>query len=143
MSNSSEEAPLGDEYEMIGKPQEEVSRMKREIERMALEKELMHAEIRSLKAEARSYQKELEASGPIARTKELGTVGKEVRMRYLELHRRRMGRRIGDAGYSHIKSGDRAVHRGRPLADAQLYHNGERSDPDVYEDLYGVSPKTM
>jgi hypothetical protein len=113
------------------------------MEKTTLEKEFMRDEIRSLKAEARSYQKELEASSPKRTVNELETIGKEVRMRYLELHRRRMGRRTGDASLSHIKSGDRAAHRGRPLADARLYQNGDRSDPDVYENLYGITPKIM
>ena len=77
------------------------------------------------------------------KAKEMEKIGKEVRMRFLECHRQRMGKRIGEVGYGHIKSGDRVAHRGRPLADAWLYQEHQRSDPDVYEDLYGISPAKM
>jgi hypothetical protein len=121
--------------------QAEVARIRQEMNNMVLDKELLRDEISALKAEARSYQRELEASG--LKANEMEKIGKEVRMRYLEWHRQRMGKRIGEAGYGHIKSGDRAGHRGRPLADAWLYHDHQRSDHDVYEDLYGISPATM
>jgi hypothetical protein len=126
---------------MIENLQAEVARMKQEMNNMILGKEQQQDEIRALKVEARSYLTELEASGPKAQ--EIEKIGKEVRMRFLECHRRRMGKPIGGAGHAHIKSGDRAAHRGRPLADAWLYGNHQRSDPEVFEDLYGISPASM
>lgn len=121
--------------------QAELARMRQQMNDMILDKELQRDEISALKAEARSYRTELEASS--SKSKEMENIGKEVRMRFLECHRQRMGKRIGQAGYGNIKSGDRAAHRGRPLADAWLYQDSQRSDPDVYEDLYGISPSTM
>jgi hypothetical protein len=121
--------------------QAEVARMKQEMNNMKVDKELQRDEICALKAEARSYQAELEAAG--LKALELERVGKEVRMRYLECHRQRMEKHAGKADYGRIKSGHRAAHRGRPLADAWLYQEHQRSDTDVYEDLYGISPATM
>jgi hypothetical protein len=62
-------------------------------------------------------------------------VGREVRLRYLEHHRQRMGRAIGKQGYERIKDGDRAVHRGRPMVDALLCLTGLMSDHETYRDL--------
>ena len=70
-------------------------------------------------------------------------VGQAVRLRYLERHRQKMGKPIGKAGYDHIKTGDRAAHRGKPVVDAWLYHTHQVSERDVYKDLYGVAPGTM
>ena len=72
-----------------------------------------------------------------------GNIGKEVRLRYLERHRQRMGRGIGKLGYERIKCGDRAAHRGRPMVDALLWLTGLITDREVYPDLYGVIPETM
>jgi len=121
--------------------QAELARMKQEMNNMKVDKELQRDEICALKAEARSYQTELEATG--LKAQELERIGKEVRMRYLEYHRQRMAKHIGKADYGRIKSGDRAAHRGRPLADAWLYQEHQRFDTDVYEDLYGISPAAM
>ena len=63
-----------------------------------------------------------------------GNIGKEVRLRYLERHRQRMGRGIVKLGY---ERGDRAVHRGRPVVDALLWLTGLITDRKIYPDLYG------
>lgn len=139
--NYSYEQELHLKNKVIEDLQAEVAKMRQEMNNMILDKEMQRDEICALKGEARSYRAELEASG--LRAKEVEVVGKEVRMRYLECHRRRMGKRIGEVGYANIKSGDRAAHRGRPLADAWLYQDHQRVDPDVYEDLYGISPAAI
>jgi hypothetical protein len=70
-------------------------------------------------------------------------VGREVRLRYLEHHRQRMGRTIGKQGYDRIKAGGRAAHRGRPMVDAILCLTGLMRDHEAYRDLYGVAPGVM
>src|SRR5436853_6838957 len=89
--------------EVIENLQAEVERMRRQINNMILGKEQQQDEIRALKVEARSYLTELETSG--SKAQEIEKIGKEVRMRFLECHRRRMGKPIGGATYAHIKSG--------------------------------------
>ena len=131
--------------------QDELAQMRREIEKLETEKLLQGDEIGALKAEARSYQDELRSlNGKIQSLEEqalletpAGNIGKEVRLRYLERHRQRMGRGIGKLGYERIKCGDRAAHRGRPVVDALLCLNGLIADREVYPDLYGVSPGIM
>ncbi len=54
-----------------------------------------------------------------------------------------MGKSIGKVGYDHIKSGDRAAHRGRPFVDAWLYQTRQMSDQNVYKDLYRITPGEM
>lgn len=125
--------------------------MRREIEKLETEKLLQGDEIRALKAEARSYQDELRSlNGKVQSLEEQAlqetlarNIGKEVRLRYLERHRQRMGRGIDKLGYEPIKRGDRAAHRGRPVVDALLCLTGIITDHEVYPDLYRVSPETM
>ena len=129
----------------------ELAQMRGEIERLETEKLLQRDEIRALKAEARSYQDELSSlNGRVQSLEEQAlqetpatNIGKEVRLRYLERHRQRMGRGIGKLGYDRIKCGDRAAHRGRPVVDALLCLTGLITDRGVYLDLYGVDAETM
>ena len=131
--------------------QDELARMRGEIKKLETEKLLQGDDIRALKAEARSYQDELRSlNGKVQSLEEqalqetpAGNIGKEVRLRYLERHRQRMGRSIGKLGYERIKCGDRAAHRGRPVVDALLFLTGLITDREVYPDLYGVNPETM
>lgn len=139
------------EDESIQDLRDRIAKMNQEMKKLELEKELQRDEICALKAEARSYQEELRKS--TLKVRELETkslretpakdVGKEVRLRYLERHRLRMGKPIGKVGFDHIKAGDRAAHRGRPVVDAWLYQTHQVSDQDVYRDLYGVAPGKM
>lgn len=118
-----------------------------------LENENFRDEVRSLKADARSKEDTIKILEQKIRSlkddigalgqklpleDQAAQIGKEVRMRYLEEHRRRMGLKLQTG---HIKAGNRAAHRGRPLVDALLYQSGERHDVNVYADLYGVEPK--
>ena len=104
-----------------------------------------------MKAEVRSYQDELKLlNGRVQSLEEQAlqetsatNIEKEVRLRYLERHRQRMGRGIGKLGYDRIKCGDRDAHRGRPLVDALLCLTNQITDRGVYSDLYGVDPATM
>ena len=131
--------------------QDELAQMRREIKKLEAEKLRQGDEIRALKAEARSYQDELRSLNSKYQSLEdqalqeapAGELGKEVRLRYLERHRQRMGRGIGKPGYERIKCGDRAAHRGRPVVDALLCLTGLIKDREVYPDLYGVDPETM
>ena len=128
--------------------------MREEIQNLKIERQLQGDEVRALKAQAKSYQDELQTLKEKLRLmkaeqelqeKAITTdiIGREVRLRYLEQHRKRMGKSIGDLGYYRIKAGDRAAHRGRPVVDASLCLAGLMTDKDVFPDLYGVSPKTM
>ncbi|CAF9938535.1 hypothetical protein IMSHALPRED_000836 [Imshaugia aleurites] len=131
--------------------QDELARTRREIEKLETEKQLQGDEIRALRAETRSYQDELRSLNSKVQSLEeqalqeapAGDIGKEVRLRYLEGHRQRMGKGIGNLSKERIKCGDRAAHRGRPVADALLCLTGLFKDREVYPDLYGVSPETM
>ncbi|KAL8700702.1 MAG: hypothetical protein Q9201_005308 [Fulgogasparrea decipioides] len=131
--------------------QEELAQTRKEIEKLETEKLLQGDEIRALKAEARSYEDEVRLlNDKIQRLEEqtlLETpakmIGKEVRLRYLERHRQRIGRSIGKLGYERIKCGDRAAHRGRPVVDAWLCLTGLMPDREVYKDLYGVDLESM
>ena len=129
--------------------QDELERMRAQIERLERDNLQRGVEIRALKAETLSYQDELRApSGKVQSLEELALqenvkIGKEVRLRYLERHRQRMGRDIGMLGKERIKSADRAAHRGRPVADAWLCLTDQITDREVYSDLYGVSPETL
>jgi len=127
-----------------------IEELQARVANMEQEMELKRDEICSLRAEVKSYYEELatlnskfEELKKKSRSSLLTDIGKEVRMRYLENHRRKMRGSLGRADYSHIKSGDRAAHRGRPLVDAYLYETHQRSDPEVYKDLYGIPPTTM
>ena len=130
---------------------QELAQMRGEIEKLETEKLLQRDEIRALKAEARSYQEELRSlSCKVQNLEEQAlqeapatNIGKEVRLRYLERHRQRIGRNIGKLGYDRIKCGDRAAHRGRPVVDALLCLTDLITDRGVYVDLYGVAPDIM
>ena len=130
---------------------DELAQLRGEIEKLETEKLLQRDEILALKAEARSYQDELSSlNGRVQSLEEQAlqetpatNIGKEVRLRYLERHRQRMGTGIGKLGYDRIKCGDRAAHRGRPVVDALLCLTGLVKDRGVYLDLYGVDPETM
>ena len=131
--------------------QNELAQMRDQIAKLETEKLLQRDEIRALKAEARSYQEELSSLNGIVQSLEeqalqetpATNIGKEVRLRYLEKHRQRMGKNIGQLGYDRIKRGDRAAHRGRPVVDALLCLTNQITDRVVYPDLYGVDPATM
>lgn len=131
--------------------QDELAQLRRENEKLESEKLLQRDEIRALKAGNLSYQNELQSLSDKVENLEkqtlqetlAGNIGKEVRLRYLERHRQRLGRSIGNLGYDRIKRGDRAAHRGRPAVDALLCLTGLVTDREVYRDLYGVSPETM
>lgn len=117
----------------------------------ALQNETHRDEIAALKAEARSYQSELETkTAQISRLEEqhheeswVREVGSEVRLRWLDHRRMRLGKRQNRAVADRIKSGDRAAHRGRPLVDAWLYKDAQIQDGTIYEDLYGVTWEKM
>ncbi|KAL9117695.1 MAG: hypothetical protein Q9187_005765 [Circinaria calcarea] len=131
--------------------QDQIAKLDQELKKVELEKELQRDEICALKAEARSCQEELgkliskmqDLEQKSLRDTPVKNVGKEVRIRYLERHRQKMGKPIGKAGYDRIKSGDRAAHRGKPVVDAWLYETHQVSDQDIYKDLYGIAPGTM
>ena len=131
--------------------QDKLVQMRGHIEKLEREKLLQGDEIRAFKAEVRSYQDELRSLNSTIKHLEeqalqetlTGNIGKEVRLRYLERHRQRMGRPIGKCGYERIKCGDRAAHRGRPVVDAMLYLTGLITDLEAYQDLYGVNPEAM
>jgi chromosome segregation ATPase len=106
----------------------EITRLHKEIERLKLSITHLGDEVLSLKGEARSYREEVASlncrlqmleSQALKDTPAL-IVGREVRLRYLEHHRQRMGRSISKQGHECIKAGDRAAHRGRPVVDAML-----------------------
>lgn len=132
-------------------PQNELSRLRREVDKLRAEKLLQGDEIRALKTETRSYQDELQSLNSKSKENEAqalqetlaGDIGRQVRLRYLEQHRKRMGKGIGKVGHERIKCGDRAAHRGRPAVDAMLCLTGVMTDPEVYKDLYGVDPEIM
>ena len=104
-----------------------------------------------MKAKVRSYQDELKLlNGRVQSLEEQalqGTsatnIGKEIRLRYLQQHRQRMGRGISKRGYDRIKCGARDAHRGRPVVDALVCVTNQITDRGVYPDLYGVDPETM
>ena len=125
--------------------------MRRKMSKLEAEKQFQADEIRALKAETRSYQAELRSLNDKIQTQQQQTlqetfareIGTQVRLRYLEQHRQRMGKGIGKLGYDRIKCGDRAAHRGQPVVDALLCLTGQMTDADVYADLYGVGPETI
>ena len=139
------------DHTQTSNPQGERIQLQREVERLKTEIQLQRDEIRALKSEARSYQDELLSLNDKIQSLEeqsfqenqTGDIGKQVRLRYLERHRQRMGRGIGKLSSERIRSGDRAAHRGRPVVDALLCLNGLMTDPEVYKNLYGVLPEHM
>ena len=139
--NSQEESDLRDELALT----------KKKVEKLESEKLFQGDEIRALKVEVRSYQEELRSLNGKVHSLEsqaiqeapFKTIGQEVRLRYLENHRRRIGRKIGNLGTERIKCGDRAAHRGRPVVDALLCLTGVITDREVYRDLYGVDAEIV
>ena len=132
-------------------PQGERIQLRREVARLNTELKQQRDEISALKTEATSYQIKLEQLQNEVKTMEHQAlqetlaveIGKQVRLHYLEQHRQRMGKGLGPIGRDRIRCGDRAAHRGRPVVDALLCLTGEMRDLNVYEDLYGVTPKQM
>lgn len=118
------------------------------VSRLEMDNLAQRDEICALKAAARSYEEEISSLHQKIRDVEAQAlqdrlttkVGREVRLRYLERHRLRMGRSIGKFGHDRIKCGDRAAHRGRPVVDAILCLTGLFRDHGAYVDLYGVIP---
>jgi hypothetical protein len=116
-----------------------------QIAALEAEAQRHQSRVRALEAEANKHRKQLQEAAPFV------AVGREVRLRYLEVHyQRRMGRQTGTDGDQRIKAGDRAAHRGRPVADAALCANagsiggGELGHlKEVYNDLYGITPEEM
>lgn len=131
--------------------QDRLARMTKVVEQLEMEKLLQRDEICSLKAQARSYQNEIgllnrkvqEMEAQALQDAPATNVGREVRLRYLELHRQRMGRPNERVDYGRIKCGNRAAHRGRPVVDALLCLTGFVRDDQVYSDLYGITPLAM
>lgn len=80
--------------------QDRLARMTKVVEQLEMEKLLQRDEICSLKAQARSHQSEIsllnrkvtEMEAQALQDAPATNVGSEVRLRYLELHRQRMGR---------------------------------------------------
>ena len=130
--------------------QGELARLKSEIQRLTSQTELQQDEILALRASSRAYTSEIASlttqistlQAQATHSAPLLTVGREVRLRYLEKHRQRMGTPIGRIGFDRIKAGDRAAHRGRPVVDALLCLTNEIDNAHgVYADLYGVRPE--
>ena len=125
---------------------DELAKLRRENEKLEMEKLLQGDEIRALKVEVRSYQDELKTLSSKVQSLEAQalqetparTIGKAVRLRYLEKYRQRMGRSIGKLGWERIRCGDKAAHRGRALVDALICLTGLITDREVYTDLYGM-----
>jgi hypothetical protein len=136
--------------------QDRLTQMTVEVERLKMDKTLQRDEICSLRAEARSLQHEIstlnhqirDIKAEVLQDAPATNVGREVRLRFLELHRRRMGMGMGmgkgkgKVDEARIKCGNRAAHRGRPVVDALLCLTGLMDDDEVYTDLYGVTPRT-
>ncbi|CAM6106697.1 unnamed protein product [Calypogeia fissa] len=119
------------QHEKIGKLEAERLFQQETIEKLEAERLSQQEEIRELKVET---MEETPARN----------IGREVRLRYLENHRKyRMGRHIGILGHDRIKRGDRAAHRGRPMVDALLCLSADITDREVYPDLYGVGPEII
>jgi hypothetical protein len=130
--------------------QDRLTQMTAEVERLKMDKTLQRDEICSLRAEARSLQHEIstlnrqirDIKAEVLQDAPATNVGREVRLRFLELHRRRMGKGRRKFDEARIKCGNRAAHRGRPVVDALLCLTGLMDDDQVYTDLYGVTPRT-
>lgn len=128
--------------------QDKLARMTEVVQQLRMDKILQRDEIYSLRAEARSFQKEINSLTCKTQDMDAQTlqdaaatnVGREVRLRYLELHRQRMGKGTDKVDYDLVKRGNRAAHRGRPVADAWLCLTGLMRGDEVYIDLYGVTP---
>ena len=129
----------------------ELERMKKKVELLEFENQRQKDEISLLKSSVKSHEETLESlnthihtlTSQATQDAPFKTIGREVRLRYLENHRRKMNRSIGIAGRERIKCGDRAAHRGRPVPDALLCLTRAITDGEVYQDLYGVSAELM
>ena len=116
-----------------------------------MDKLLQRDEICSLKDQVRLYQSEIgrlnrkvqEMEAQALQDAPVTNVGRQVRLRYLELHRQRMGWPRERVDYDRIKCGNRAAHRGRPVVDALLCLTDLVRYDEVYIDLYGVTPLVM
>ena len=122
-----------------------------EIDRLQLSILLLRDEVAALKSESRSYQSELTSmqnrigtlEAQIRSDKPILHIGKEVRLRFLERYRQRMGHAVGPGGYERIRAGDKAANRGRPAVDAILCLTGEMRYLEAYKDLYGLQPEEI
>jgi len=131
----------------------ELTRLRDKIENLKFSHLLQRDELRALKAQVASYQDEIASMNrrlQQAYEDQLWNdeapalaVGRDVRLRFLERHRLRLKRSTFDSARQRIKAGDRAAHRGRPVADAMLYVEGLMQDQEVYLDLYGQLPYEM
>lgn len=128
-----------------------LARTTKAVEQLEMDKLLQRDEICALKAQARSYQSEIsllsrrvqEMEAQARQDAPVTNVGRQVRLRYLELHRQRMGRPREEVDYDRIKCGNRAAHRGRPVVDALLCLTDSVHYDEVYIDLYGITPLVM
>ena len=109
---------------LVAELKSQVKNMTQELESLRSIKEQQGDEIRALKGEVRSYLEESKSTN-LLHDMPIMDVGKEIRLRYLAKHRLDMEKNISKASrdnlHAYIKAGDRAAHRGRPLADAWLY----------------------
>ena len=130
---------------------DELAQMKRKVEKLEFENQNQKDAIRALNIKVGTYEDELQSlntqihnlTSQATQDAPFKSIGQEVRLRYLENHRRRMDRNIGALGRERVKRGDRAAHRGRPVPDALLCLSGLITDREVYQDLYGVSAELM
>ena len=130
---------------------EELARAKQRIKELEIESQKQKDQILALKDSAESHEKTLQSlntqidtlTSQAIQDAPFKTIGEEVRLRFLENHRRKMNRNIGAVGKDRIKRGDRAAHRGRPVPDALLCLSGLITDHEVYQDLYGVSAEIV
>ncbi|PVH92900.1 hypothetical protein DM02DRAFT_259815 [Periconia macrospinosa] len=139
-----EEQPLLQQFAALKLDNQNVRDEMRSVKADARSKE---DTIRDLEQQIQSLKTDLKSKDDILRALEqkvplevqAAKIGKDVRMRYLEEHRRRMGSK--NIQHGRFKAGNHAAHRGRALVDALLYQSGERHDVNIYADLYGVEPK--
>ena len=109
--------------------------MEAEEARMEAEEIKWQAEVED--SEVERLKRKAKASDPIT------TIGRDVRRRYMEHCLEKRGRHIGQRGVEWIKSGDRAAHRGQPIADAMLCANDYERNKEIYMPIYGVPAKIM
>jgi hypothetical protein len=61
-----------------------------------------------------------------------------IRHRFLDVYRRDTAWGIGRNEQDKITAGNKVAHAGNAIDDADLYTTGERSDEEVFIDLYGL-----
>ena len=127
--------------------EETILTLSRQLSTIEAEKRSLQAELKFMNsAEDKVYRQDLELQklqGQASQEEAIKAIGREVRLRFLENHRRcHLNRRRDAQSNERMKAGNRAAHRGRPVPDAYLCVTGA-VEPDVYEDLYGVSPEDM